>query len=83
MVVWSRPLRGSFKLNMDASVANGMASGGGILRGDVGDLVFGYYKEFGDLDVLKAEEMALLTGMQMCDQRQLRWSQIRLSRFSW
>nr|XP_027067839.1 uncharacterized protein LOC113693511 [Coffea arabica] len=57
------------KLNSDASVNCGRASGGGLLRDSQGKLIFAFYKEFGEQDVLEAESMALLFGLQLCDQR--------------
>nr|XP_027062972.1 uncharacterized protein LOC113689393 [Coffea arabica] len=44
------------------------AIGGGILRSVEGDLVFAFYKEFGDQDVLMAEALTLLEGLMLCRQ---------------
>nr|XP_027101056.1 uncharacterized protein LOC113720378 [Coffea arabica] len=68
-IAWVRPLFGEFKFNSDASVLQGRATGGGLLRDYQGKLVFAFYKEFGDQGVLEAECMALLFGLQLCLQR--------------
>lgn len=57
---------GRWKLNTDASVSSTRCSGGGLLRDHEGRLVFAFYKEFGDCDVLMAEALALLHGLQQC-----------------
>nr|XP_027082338.1 uncharacterized protein LOC113704655 [Coffea arabica] len=68
-IAWERPPFGEFKFNSDASVLQGRATGGGLLRDYQGKLVFTFYKEFGDQGVLEAECMALLCGLQLCLQR--------------
>nr|XP_027096084.1 uncharacterized protein LOC113715980 [Coffea arabica] len=65
-VSWSRPPWQHVKLNTDASVSNKRAYGGGLLRDSDGQLIFAYYKEFGELDVLLAESTSLLHGLQLC-----------------
>nr|XP_027093693.1 uncharacterized protein LOC113714094 [Coffea arabica] len=70
-VAWEKPPLGLLKLNSDASVNCGRASGGGLLRDSQGKLIFAFYKEFGDQAVLEAESMALLCGLQLCHQRGL------------
>nr|XP_027120329.1 uncharacterized protein LOC113737276 [Coffea arabica] len=68
-VAWEKPPLSLLKLNSDASVNRGRASGGGLLRDSHGKLIFAFYKEFGDHQVLEAESMALLLGLQLCVQR--------------
>nr|XP_027103123.1 uncharacterized protein LOC113724413 [Coffea arabica] len=51
------------------SAWEGRASGGGLLRDSQGRLIFAFYKEFGEQDVLEAESLALLFGLQVCAQR--------------
>nr|XP_027068031.1 uncharacterized protein LOC113693644 [Coffea arabica] len=70
-VAWEKPPLGLLKLNSDASVNCGRASGGGLLCDSQGKLIFAFYKEFGDQAVLEAESMALLCGLQLCLQRGL------------
>ena len=74
MVSWVKPLVnfyvhetiGNFnKLNSDASVMKGIGSSGGLLLDHEGYLVFVYYKEFGDVDVLLAESLSLLHGLRL------------------
>ncbi|XP_027158365.1 uncharacterized protein LOC113759984 [Coffea eugenioides] len=61
-----------YKLNTDASVVNGKANGGGVLRDSHGRVIFAFYKEFGDKGVLHAEALAVLEGLLMCAIRGLR-----------
>lgn len=53
-------------MNTDASVREQVASGGGVLRDSTGKVIFAFYKEFGELEVLSAEASALLFGLQLC-----------------
>ena len=57
------------KLNTDASVVNGRVSGGGLVCDHRGNLVFAFYKELGEAEVLEAEIHALLFGLQLCSER--------------
>ena len=50
---------------------NGKAFGGGILRSHEGTLIAAFYKEFGEFDVLEAEGLSLLYGLQLCAQREV------------
>nr|XP_027060727.1 uncharacterized protein LOC113687281 [Coffea arabica] len=70
-ITWARPPRYSVKLNTDASVTKGLAAGGGLVRTSDGDLVFAFYKEFGESDVLTAEALALLEGLRLCHDRHI------------
>ncbi|XP_071914127.1 uncharacterized protein [Coffea arabica] len=64
-----KPPPGWFKLNTDASVIHGRASGGGVVRDHCGRVIFAYYREFGELDVLEAEVQSLREGQAMCAAR--------------
>lgn len=64
-----KPREGSFKLNTDASVSSNGAAGGDLLKTYEGGMVFAYYKEFGEVDVLLAEVRSLSYGLQLCQQR--------------
>jgi len=68
-VSWLPPAAGWYKLNTDASVRDTSASGDGVLRDHSGKVVFAFYKEFGELDVLAAEAAALEHGLQLCGSR--------------
>ena len=59
----------SVKLNTDASVSMGGAFGGGLVRSVKGNLVFVFYKGFGEYDVITAEALALLAGLRLCQHR--------------
>ncbi|XP_027184105.1 uncharacterized protein LOC113782410 [Coffea eugenioides] len=78
VVTWVKPPQGRCKLNTDASVSSSGAIGGGILRSAEGDLVFAFYKEFGDQDVLMAEALTLLEGLMLCRQGNHRTCQIEV-----
>ena len=54
-VSWKRLPRMQYKLNIDASVGNGRACRDGVLHGSDGRLIFAFYKEFGEFDVLQVE----------------------------
>ena len=77
-IAWVRPPLGVLKFNSDASVVQGRATGGGLLRDGQGKLIFAFYKEFGEQDVLGAECMALLFGLQLCLQKGLRPSLVEV-----
>ena len=49
-----------------------------MLRGCDGRLVFAFYNEFGEIDVLKAEGLALLEGLQMCATRWIQGIQVEV-----
>ncbi|XP_071917253.1 uncharacterized protein [Coffea arabica] len=68
-ISWRKPPRDAVKLNTDASVVASCATGEGLLRTFEGKLVFAFYKEFGDVDVLMAEALALVAGLQCCRYR--------------
>ena len=50
---------------------NGKAFEGGILRSHEGTLITAFYKEFGEFDVLEADGLSLLYGLQLCAQREV------------
>ena len=68
-MVWRRPANPFVKLNTDASVLQGRAYGGGLLRDHKGRLIFVYYKEFGEANVVLVERFLLLYGLQICKNR--------------
>lgn len=55
VVSWRKPLSSCYKLNMDTSIFQGQAFGGGLLRDRDGKLVFAFIKKLGRSDVLMAE----------------------------
>ncbi|XP_071920617.1 uncharacterized protein [Coffea arabica] len=63
-ISWRKPPRGAVKLNTNASVSNGLAKGGGVVRDFEGKMLGAFYKEFGECEVVHAEGLALLTGLQ-------------------
>nr|XP_027093592.1 uncharacterized protein LOC113713995 [Coffea arabica] len=65
-VSWKRPPLHHVKLNTDASVSHKRAYGGGLLRDSDGHLIFAFYKEFGEMNVLMVESSSLLHGFQLC-----------------
>ncbi|XP_071906058.1 uncharacterized protein [Coffea arabica] len=66
VVAWTKPQAQRYKLNIDASVVNGRASGEGVLRDSDGRLILAFYKEFGEKGVLEAEALAVLEGLRVC-----------------
>ncbi|XP_027158457.1 uncharacterized protein LOC113760083 [Coffea eugenioides] len=77
VIAWEKPPPGLLKFNSDASVNHGRATSGGLVR-DCQGLIFAFYKEFGEQDVLEAESMALLFGLQLCLQRGFRPSLVEV-----
>ncbi|XP_027124270.2 uncharacterized protein [Coffea arabica] len=65
-ISWMKPPRGTYKLNTDASVINGLAKGGGVVRDFEGKMIGAFYKEFGEYEVVYAEGLALCSGLQWC-----------------
>nr|XP_027077000.1 uncharacterized protein LOC113700749 [Coffea arabica] len=68
---WAKPTGQAVKLNTDASVVRGRSSGGRVVRSAEGNLVFAFYKEFGEKDVLSSEALALLEGLRYCQDSNL------------
>lgn len=66
VVTWAKPPPLRYKLNTDASVVNGRASGGGVLRDSFGRVIVAFYKEFGKKGVLQAEALVVLEGLLIC-----------------
>lgn len=69
-IKWTRPPRGSFKLNVDGSSLENpsMAGGGGILRDADGKLVFAFSRFFGTCSNDATEIRAVLEGLKICKQ---------------
>ncbi|XP_071918763.1 uncharacterized protein [Coffea arabica] len=65
-IAWRRPPLHCVKLNTDASICDGQGAGGGLLRDHESKIIFAFYNEFGEVDVLTAECLALLHGLRMC-----------------
>lgn len=66
-----KPWLGRFKLNIDGNVKGGKVMGGRGFRDHEGNIVFAFYKEFGEGDVLFVEAHASLFGIQLCQHRML------------
>ncbi|XP_027118631.2 uncharacterized protein [Coffea arabica] len=77
-IPWEKLPLGVLKFNSDASVNQGRAAGRGLLRDYQGKVIFAFYKEFGEQDVLAAESLALLFGLQLCLQRGFRPSLVEV-----
>ena len=58
-------------MNIDASVKNGRAAGGGAIRDHQGRVVVAFVNELGSMGVLEAEAAALQSGLQICISRHL------------
>ena len=65
-VSWKRPPSNYVKLNTNANVSQNRAYGDGLLRNSEGCLIFAFYKEFGEMDVLREESLSLLHGLRLC-----------------
>lgn len=71
LVAWDRPPPLMVKLNTDACVKSSRACCGGLARSCEGKVIFAFYKEFGEANVLLVEDLALLWGLQLCLDRGL------------
>ena len=69
---WIKPPLGWFKLNMDASVIDHKASGGGLIHDSEGRWVQGFARHIGTASVLMAELGALRDGIHMARHRNIR-----------
>ncbi|XP_071907829.1 uncharacterized protein [Coffea arabica] len=67
VTLWLPSPEGAVKLNTDASMTREKISGGGLLLDHEGKLIFAFYKEFGDVNVLTTKSLALLHGLLFCD----------------
>lgn len=65
IVCWTRSLQLSIKLNTNAFVTLRGVVGGGWVRSHEGKLIFAYYKEFGEQNVIIVEAMSLLVGLTL------------------
>ena len=70
---WERPNRGWHKLNTDgSSLGNpGLASGGGILRNEVGGWIRAFIRKIGITTSFVAELWAIRDGLSMCVDMQI------------
>ena len=57
---------------------NGQAFGGGILRDHEGKMVFAFHKVLGAAEVLTAECLSLVHGLQLCRERNLEAFQVEV-----
>lgn len=65
-------------MNTDASVVNGIAAGGGIIRNHKGDILLAFDEEFGNQEILTAEALALLHGFILCEQNRIQYLAIEV-----
>ncbi len=67
LIKWASPSLGWFKLNTDgSSLGNlGLAGGGGVIRGHVGDWVGGFSRAIGVTTSVQAELRALKDGLNL------------------
>ncbi|KAL2532016.1 Uncharacterized protein Adt_05367 [Abeliophyllum distichum] len=60
LVFWRTPPVGSYKINTDGRVKDGVASGGGIIRDLSGQCIRAFFSFYGDYTILEAELRAIL-----------------------
>lgn len=66
-VKWSKPDAGWFKINTDGALkSNSLAAGGGLLRDNLGNPVWGFSDFYGDCSILEAELKVIETGLRLC-----------------
>lgn len=79
-VRWEKPEPSWFKLNTDglSSGSVGIATGGSLIRDEVGNWVIGFSRRIGRVDSFVAEIWALRDGLQLCHQMNVRPVMIEL-----
>jgi ribonuclease HI len=67
-VSWSRPVEGTVCLNVDGSLLNSIhtAGFGGLIRDHTGAFLGGFYGKADQPNILYAEIMAILHGLELC-----------------
>ncbi|KAL2497433.1 Uncharacterized protein Adt_22983 [Abeliophyllum distichum] len=63
LVFWRTPPVGSYKINTDGCVKDGVASGGGIIRDSSGQCIRVFFSFYGECTILEAELRAILDGI--------------------
>ncbi|KAL3613262.1 hypothetical protein CASFOL_042885 [Castilleja foliolosa] len=64
---WKKPSDGSYKLNTDGAIKNGVATIGGIIRNEMGDMVRAFWKKI-ELTTIDFVEMeAIIHGVHLCN----------------
>ncbi|KAJ1397679.1 Ribonuclease H domain [Sesbania bispinosa] len=72
-ISWNRPsLNQVVALNTDGSVSTNNAEFGGLLRHHDGSWIMGYYGSLGNIDILGAELLTGLEGLNICWERDFR-----------
>jgi ribonuclease HI len=66
-VSWSRPTEGAVSLNVDGSLLGSVhtAGFGGLIRNNAGEFLGGFYGTAAQPNILYAEIMALLHGLEL------------------
>ena len=79
-VRWEKPEPSWFKLNTNrlSSGSVGIATGGSLIRDEVGNWVIGFSRRIGRVDSFIAEIWALRDGLQLCHQMNVRAIMIEL-----
>ncbi|PKA66257.1 hypothetical protein AXF42_Ash006954 [Apostasia shenzhenica] len=67
--VWKKPDYGFVKLNFDGILCDGKAAGGGIIRDSEGNFIYAYHCVFNCDNVIIAEILAALFGMDKCKEK--------------
>ncbi|XP_061993910.1 uncharacterized protein LOC133711840 [Rosa rugosa] len=66
MLSWLKPSPGHFKLNVDGSrTHSGLIGAGGVIRDNDGNWTYGFMRNLGNGEVLKAEAWGLMTGLSI------------------
>ncbi|KAJ1377582.1 Ribonuclease H domain [Sesbania bispinosa] len=72
IIGWSAPSENQVAVNTNGSVMDGRAGFGGLLRTSTGNWIKGFCGYLGGKDILYAELLAILKGLQLCWSLQLR-----------
>ncbi|KAJ1440944.1 Ribonuclease H-like superfamily [Sesbania bispinosa] len=72
LVRWEAPGGSNFALNIDGSVMGNKAGFGGLVRNSAGEWLMGFFGHLDDKDILFTELMAILRGLQLCWDKDIR-----------
>ncbi|KAL3655749.1 hypothetical protein CASFOL_000145 [Castilleja foliolosa] len=63
---WEKPPPGSYKLSTDGAIKNGIATIGGIIRDDMGDMIGAFWQKSEHTSIDATEMDAVIHGVKLC-----------------
>lgn len=62
-LIWNKPPTGLYKLNTDGSKKGESTAGGGVLKDNNGDIIYGFCHRYSHKEIVHAELQAILDGL--------------------